>query len=66
MMSEINMSGYLIERKGLVNKQGVLFVLKLDICLKVVLIHRRNLVHIVEERHFIIDVYVLKNLRYPQ
>ena len=66
MMSVINMSCYLIERKGLVNKQGVLFVSKLDICLKVVLIHRRNLALIVEKRHFIIDVYVLKNLHYPQ
>ena len=49
MMSVINMSRYLTERKGLVNKQGVLFVSKLDIRLKIVLIHRRNLALIVDK-----------------
>ena len=52
--------------RGLISKQGVLFVSKLDIRLKVVLIHKRNLALIVEKRHFIIDAYVLKNLHYPQ
>ena len=58
----------LSDRKKRLSQQARCFIcLKIGhMSIKVVLIHRRNLVHIVEERHFIIDVYVLKNLRYPQ